>query len=201
MNYLAHLLLARDDGDVVVGSLLGDFLRGPVPTWLPSGIATGVRLHRAVDAYTDHHPLFRRSVARTPPPLRRYGPIIIDLYYDHLLARNWPRYHSDSLEEFSGRTYALLMSRLADLPPDARHRITGIIEADLLPSYRRLATVEVALRRVGARLRQPRDLALALPELRRQAQVLEQDFRGFFPELRAHSDALLQEGSLRTPQL
>jgi acyl carrier protein phosphodiesterase len=193
VNYLAHLLLAGDRPDVLVGSLLGDFLRGPIPVSLPPDIALGVRLHRAVDAYTDHHPMFRRSVARTPVPWRRYGPIIVDVYYDHLLARDWALHHPDPLEDFAGRSYALLVSRLPALPAQARAPVSRVVDADLLVAYRQFSTVQSALRRIGTRLRRPRDLAAALPELRRQERGLEEDFQIFFPALRARSEALLRD--------
>ena len=193
MNYLAHLLLAGDDPDLLVGSLLGDFLKGPVPATLPARLAAGVRLHRAVDAYSDHHPSFRRSVARVPTALRRYGPIMVDVYYDHLLARGWAHHDGRSLEEFAGYSYGLLSSRQAVLPEPAQRWVARIVEADLLVAYRQPATVEGALRHLGQRLRQPRDLAAGLPAMQRQDAALRGDFENFFPALRRHCEALLLE--------
>lgn len=197
MNYLAHLLLAGDEPDLLVGGLLGDMLKGPIPGNLAKGLANGVRLHRRVDSYSDRHPEFRRSVTRVPPTLRRYGPILIDVYYDHLLAKFWEQHDKRSLEEFAGYSYGLLSSRLAVLSPAVGERILGIIEADLLVAYRDPSTVHGALRRLGQRLRKPVDLASALPELLRQEQDLAGDFAVFFPALRAHCDAVLREWELR----
>jgi acyl carrier protein phosphodiesterase len=191
VNYLAHSLLGGDDPDLLVGGLLGDFVKGPIPDSLAPGLARGVRLHRAVDAYSDHHPTFRRSVARVPHSLRRYGPIVIDVYYDHLLARDWEHHDGRSLEEFAGYSYGLLSSRLAAFPPATRVRISAIIEADLLLAYRQPGTVFRALQCLGQRLRRPVDLPSALPSLCRQDAELREDFAIFFPALRQHCLALL----------
>ena len=89
MNFLAHALLSGEAEADRVGGLMGDFVKGPLPAGLPPDLAAGVALHRAIDSFADRHPAFAASRARVSPGRRRVGGILVDLFYDHLLARDW----------------------------------------------------------------------------------------------------------------
>ena len=108
MNFLAHCLIGeiaaekREPG-LIVGGFLGDFIKGPVPDELPSSLATGVRLHRRIDAYSNQHPIIRVSCRRFPQDLRRLAPIFVDIIADHILARHWVSFHEKSIEQFAHR--------------------------------------------------------------------------------------------------
>lgn len=90
MNFLAHTVLAGIDEADRIGGLLGDFIKGPLPAGLPPALASGVALHRAIDGYADRHPAFLASRARISSRRRRVAGVLVDLFYDHLLARDWP---------------------------------------------------------------------------------------------------------------
>ncbi|MDN5863131.1 MAG: ACP phosphodiesterase, partial [Salinisphaera sp.] len=108
MNYLAHLYLAQRTGTSAAGALLGDFVRGRLAGGLPADVETGIRLHRRVDTYTDSHPEVVAARRSFDPPLRRYAGILIDLYFDHILACRWPQWHPDPLPEFAADCAAKL---------------------------------------------------------------------------------------------
>ena len=93
MNYLAHLLLSGPDRDMQVGGLLGDFVKGPLKGELPTRVEQGIRLHRHIDTLTDGHPAFMAATRRLPGEWRRYRGILLDIYFDHLLACRWGHYH------------------------------------------------------------------------------------------------------------
>jgi len=185
VNYLAHLYLAGDDPDALVGNLMGDFVKGPIPDALPRKVAAGVRLHRRVDSFTDAHPCFRTSRRRLNPTLRRYGGIIVDVIYDHLLAVNWDAHHAEPLPVFAARVYRILGDSLPDLPPTMQRRVRGMIDSHLLEAYERPATVTVALDRIGQRLRRPIGLGAATQDLAAARQGFQADFDAFFPALKA----------------
>src|SRR6478609_8124795 len=111
MNLLAHALLAGGDDDVRFGSMIGDFVRGAIDPALPDGVRGGIALHRAVDAYTDAHAEVVAARALFEPPYRRYAGILLDVWFDHLLARDWPRHAAGSLHAFSREVQALLRQR------------------------------------------------------------------------------------------
>ncbi|HYW03537.1 MAG TPA: ACP phosphodiesterase [Gammaproteobacteria bacterium] len=185
MNHLAHLLLSEPDPDAVVGNLMGDFLRGPVEQLESPALRRGVRLHRRIDSYADAHPVMRRSRRRLPSPYRRYAPILLDVFYDHLLTRHWDRYVSVPLREFSARVYLLLERRRHLMPERMQRYVWYMREYDTLYGYRRRAGIERALSGLSRRMRRSNPLSESAGELFRLYRDLEGDFLEFFPQLQA----------------
>ncbi len=186
MNYLAHALLAGEDRGNRLGALLGDFVKGRLPAGLPAEVAAGVRLHRAIDSYTDTHPAFGASRARVSAERRRYAGIMVDLFYDHFLAARWSEFHPQALSQFSAATYALLAAHRALLPPRLAKLLPLMRDEDWLASYRQTQAVAQALDRMSAhRLRHPNPLAGAGEELTEHYDGFAADFAAFFPDVRA----------------
>lgn len=100
MNFLAHALLAGEDPALLVGGVIGDWIKGSLPGVLPEDIAKGVALHRAIDNFAESQPAFRRSRSRISMGRRRYAGVLVDVFYDHLLARNWAAIHHGALDEY-----------------------------------------------------------------------------------------------------
>ena len=101
MNFLAHALLADPDTALRVGGLMGDFIRGPLPSRLPVQIAAGVELNRRIDGFADAHPAFRRSCARVGLLRRHFAGVMVDMFYDHFLANHWARFSDEPLDAFA----------------------------------------------------------------------------------------------------
>ena len=193
MNHLAHALLARADDDVLLGSLLGDFWRGaPDPAWA-GGVRRGVLLHRRIDVYTDSHPIVADARARFEPPWRRYAGILIDMYFDHALARDWQLHATESLPAFSRRIADLLARHRGWLPAALNRFARYADEHALFAAYARRAAIEHALAGIGARLRHANPLAAAGPALWDQAPALDAAFAAFFPALVAQARVLREE--------
>lgn len=183
MNYLAHLYLADADHESLIGNLMGDFVKGPVPTELPCKRRLGVILHRKIDTFTDAHPTFITSKRRIGPPFGRYSGILIDLVYDHFLARHWSHYSDQALPDFCSTVYTALDDAYPTLPARMQRSVRYMLANDLLFSYRELAGIERALQGIERRLRRPSGLSLALIELETHYLALETDFSEFFPQL------------------
>lgn len=190
MNFLAHLLLGGEDADAQVGSILGDFLKGGIPPELPPAMAESVRLHRRVDSFCDSHPSFQRSRRRIPVPRRRFAGIVIDLSYDHLLARHWHHWCGHSLDDYARRAYARLLVHRRHQPDAMRRVVSAMAAGDWLGSYRNLAAVATALDRIALRFRRPTPLPGAVTDVERAYAGLEQDFLEFFPAVLEHSRRL-----------
>ncbi len=184
MNFLAHLYLAGDDEDLILGQMLGDFLE---PGWrerVPVAVQRGIRQHQQVDLFTDRHPIFARSRARLPVGLRRYAGIVIDIYYDHVLANHWSRFRADlTLEQFAHTRYQTLLRRKDELTDKLRLALPSIVQHDWLTSYRDFSGIQRTLRGVSRRLRRANPIGEAGVSLRREHAGLERDFLDFFPEL------------------
>lgn len=183
VNYLAHLYLAGDDDAEISGALLGDFVKGRLENLsLPPAIIDGIRLHRSIDSYTDAHPLVIQSRQRLQNR-RRVAGIIVDIIYDHFLARHWQAFAVEALDSFCQDRYERLLVHLPSYPPRLQAIVPHMAERDWLGSYAELDNVALALERIGRRLSQPDMLSGVHSDLQRHYSGLEQDFMDFFPEL------------------
>jgi acyl carrier protein phosphodiesterase len=184
LNHLAHILLAGSQADAQLGGMLGDFWRGaPDPHWRP-GVTRGVLLHRKIDVYTDSHPLVVAARGLFAAPLRRYAGILLDVYFDHLLARDWTQFSDESLPALSERTLDLLTLNAEWLPANLT-RFAGYMRREgLFTSYARRETIEHVLGGISRRLSRPNPLATAGSALWQLDTVLSGTFAAFFADLR-----------------
>lgn len=169
----------------MLGNLLGDFVRKGGEHCYSQAVQRGILLHRRIDGFTDAHPVFRRSRRRVRAPLRRYGGIAVDLFYDHILAATFSDYHDVTLEQFAQRTYRLLEAHRASLPPRLQTIMPAMIGQNWLVSYRGIVGIERALSGISGRLSRPNELAATVEELRHYYDDFAADFREFFPEVAA----------------
>lgn len=194
MNYLAHLYLAEDTEESLLGNIMGDFVKGPINGGFHPEIIKGIRTHRKVDVFTDSHEIFRASRRLISPERRRFSGIIMDLTFDHLLARNWASYSDRELSAFIRRTYDVLTRRNDVLPEKFRTALPRMIEEDWLGSYRTMEGAGTAIDRISGRLRRrfgrENTLTGAIEEVERNYEELERNFNAFFPELIAFVESL-----------
>jgi acyl carrier protein phosphodiesterase len=190
MNWLAHAFLSEAKGEERLGNLLADLVKGKDREGLPVGFLHGLRQHQRIDTYTDSHPIVRRSRSRMDGRYRHVRGLIVDVFYDHLLAVRWGRYSAEPLGDFTAGVYAQLRTSGMRLPKLADAVAQRMCREDWLRSYRELAGVEAALRRISRRLgrRFGREFALegAVRDLAGDFAAFEDDFEQFFPLLRAH---------------
>ena len=183
MNWLAHFYLSEPDAAFRVGNVLPDLASMVELAALPQVFQAGIRRHREIDAFTDSHPVVRRSIDRLGPGMRRFGGIVIDIAYDHFLARNWDHYSPVPLAAFAGEAYASLVQHWDVIPEEQRPRMAQMIVDNWLVSYSQMPCVGEALSRIGSRFRRPVDLTPAFEALQRDTSLFEKDFAEFFPEL------------------
>jgi acyl carrier protein phosphodiesterase len=187
MNFLAHCALADGNAEHLVGGYLGDFVKGTVPTHLPAGIQTGVRLHRRLDAFSAEQADIRRSVARLPSELRRVAPVFVDLLADHFLAVHFQRMHDEPLDTFERRAYRTLAAHRNSFPLRARRFFDYLCSGAVFSQYVHVATVARAFERVGERLRMADIATPAMATLEREYAAFETDFLTYYPALQRHS--------------
>lgn len=190
MNFLAHLHLADPDPGLMLGGIVADFAKPPELAKLPPEVQDGVRLHRMIDAFTDSHAIVRGSVARISARFGWFSGIIMDIYYDHILARDWARYSLERLESFAARSYLMLEQLLPYAPGDGKDFICWMIEDNRLVQYATPQGIADTLARVSNRIakRMPRNavrLEEAMPLLTENDAQLAGDFHAFYPELMA----------------
>ena len=183
MNWLAHLLLADPQPAHRVGSLLPDLLPIAQLRELPPSFQAGIERHRQIDAFTDKHPLFRRSVARLQPPYRRYGAVLVDIFYDHLLTAHWRQFARVDLGEFTREVYAAFDECRDHLPNHAYRILNQMRVSGWLESYGDVDGIRLTLARMSRRLRRPFDLAGGTDQLEAYYSGLRADFLEFFPAI------------------
>ncbi len=183
MNFLAHFHLAWPEPGLVAGALEGDYLKGPLRGQRPADIEAGVRLHRAIDAYTDSHPVMEDLRQAFPTHLRRYAGILIDISFDHYLSLAWSRYHRQPLPDFALAVYSVLEHRHDQLGAGAQRMARRLVEYDILTCYHRWDAVTGTAERIGERLRRGNALAGVEPALTPLRPALESAFTAFYPEL------------------
>jgi acyl carrier protein phosphodiesterase len=187
MNYLAHLYLAEEHAESLLGNLLGDFVKGAVGDSYSEEVRKGIELHRKVDRYTDSHAVVRASLNLISPYRRRFAGVMVDIFYDHLLAKNWQMYSTMPLADFSQNIYRVLKEHHAVLPARLQQMLPYIIEEDWLTSYKEIPAIDRALNRIAGRIvkRFGRDSSLlnSVEELQANYQQLESNFHQFFPDL------------------
>ncbi|QNK03197.1 ACP phosphodiesterase [Dyella telluris] len=183
MNHLAHALLAGDDELLRLGGIMGDFVHGQPDPALPERLIAGIRLHRAIDVYTDSHPVVVEARTLLPAPFRRYGGILLDMWFDHLLARDFPRWSKHPLDAYSASVRALLY-RYEPLLPPALLRFRHYMDAHALPGgYARPEELGAALDGISHRLSRANPVGAAMPVLQGLERPLQARFEVFFPEL------------------
>ena len=195
MNYLAHFHLSAGNDDLLLGALLGDFVKGPLQGERRSGLEQGIALHRKIDAFTDSHRDLRLTQQLFNPRYRRFAGIMTDVIFDHFLNHHWQQFHPQSLDNFSRDVYHLL-AHSSELPAAARRQADNLARYDVLVGYRHWQTVEAALTRIGQRIRRDNPLATAAAELQRHCAELEQVFLNFYPELQRYVKDIRQAFNL-----
>jgi len=184
MNHLAHVFLAGRDPDLQLGGLLADFHRGAPDSAWREGVRDGIALHRKIDSYTDGHAVVARLREAFDPPWRRFAGILIDIYFDHALARRWGDYaHDEAIDAVSERALRLVEENRHWLPPDLLRFAAYMRANGLFVTYARQEMIERVLVGVGSRLRHANPLAEAGPALWKNAQLLDAGFEEFFPDL------------------
>lgn len=190
MNWLAHVFLSEPDVEFQLGNLLADVVRGPQRDAMSVNFLRGAACHKAIDAFTDAHPVVKRSRARIGSEQRRFSGVLIDVFYDYYLARNWERYSPIALDAYTAAFYASAQAHVIELPPDARTLLERIIRHDLLGSYARVDGVERALSRIStylnSRWRKQFALDRGVRDLLAHEAAFAADFHEFFPALQAH---------------
>lgn len=183
MNYLAHLYLSEPTEEAWLGSLLGDFVKGPLDGRYSADITRAIALHRKIDSFTDAHPVVLQSKSRISPARRRYAGIMMDMFYDHFLAKYWRDFHDEPLDAFTARIYAILGRRHAMLPQRLQHMAPKMARWNWLGSYAEVLSIHTALDRMGQRLKRENPLLNSADELVEHYAELESDFRAFMPQV------------------
>ncbi len=185
MNYLAHILLSGSDGGVRVGNFIGDAVKGNAYKDYPQAICRGVKLHRTIDAYTDSHPAIREAVRTLSPHFGRYSGVVLDIYFDHLLASRFGEFSDVPLRRFTRRFYLDLALRRHRLPQRIKNFMWHFILTDRLGRYATAGGIGESLSIMVRYRHLDIHVQAAVEYLARHEDELWEVFLPFFGELQA----------------
>jgi acyl carrier protein phosphodiesterase len=183
MNYLAHLYLAGEDPDLIVGNFIADAVKGKQIERYSEGVIRGIKLHRQIDMFTDSHPIIERGKEALRPKYRKFAGIVMDVFGDHFLSSNWADYSKVDLRDFSERMYTLLHERKDQFPERARYTLHYMSMQDWLQGYQHIEGVKRALSGLARRSSFPSGMENAHTELERHYLFYQSIFHEFLPDL------------------
>lgn len=191
MNFLAHIYLSQDNDFIKIGNFMADTIRGSKYDYLPQEVQKGIILHRAIDTFTDAHPIFRKSTKRLHENYHHYSGVIIDVFYDHFLAKNWVIYSDQPLAEYTSHFYEIMQANYAILTPKTQQLLPYMIAQNWLVSYATIEGIEIILSQMERRIKNDSKLSLSVNELKLYYHEFEEEFTSFFAALRNYSDQKL----------
>ncbi|RWW98910.1 acyl carrier protein phosphodiesterase [Flavobacterium cerinum] len=184
MNFLAHIYLSGDNDLVKIGNFMADGIHGK-PEDFPAEVQKGIILHRAIDTYTDAHPIFRQGTKRLHPRYHHYAGVIMDIYYDHFLAKNWAKYHTTPLEEYTLAFYKALDDNYDILTERTKGLMPHMTKYNWLASYATVDGIGEILMQMDNRTKNRSGMRTSVDELHEFYTEFESEFTQFFEELRA----------------
>ena len=192
MIFLAHIYLSGYNEPLMVGNFIGDFVKGNQLNDFESEISRGINLHRDIDEYTDQHIVVSRSKDKLREKYRHYSGVIVDIYYDHFLAKNWHEYHETDLLTFSGRFYSTITSYNNILPKGAKYMLPYMMENNWLYNYSKVEGISRALGGMSRRTKFDSKMDEAVVDLREHYSIFEEEFKEFFSDLESFVDQWLK---------
>lgn len=184
MNYLAHMYLSGNDRDLLFGNYIADGLKGSAVKGYSDGIRNGITLHRFIDEFTDKHPVVIQSKVRLRVKYRKYAPVIVDIFYDHFLSKNWHEFHHQKLEEYSEEVYTYLQKRLDIMPIHSQMFLNYMITRNALLNYKDIYFIERVLKGMTSRSKFNNNMFESVGELKDNYEAFESEFTSFFIDLR-----------------
>ena len=186
MNFLAHIFLSGPPGEVMVGNFIADSVRGNSVNNYSGGIQEGIKVHRAIDTFTDQHPIVLKSKERLRNKFGKYAPVVADVYYDHFLACSWNEFSELSLRDYTKQVYSFLQNYYPVFPLRTQRFYDYMRQYDILFSYSEIAGIDRVMKGMARRARFESGMERAAEELAANYEAYKAEFHLFFPEIQQH---------------
>lgn len=183
MNFLAHIYLSGEDDFVKIGNFMADSIRGSQYLDYPNSLQKGILLHRHIDSFTDSHPIYRKSKHRLHEKYGHYSGVIMDIAYDHFLAKNWSKYSNENLEDYAADFYQLVQDNFEILTERTKGMLPYMIGRNWLVSYATIAGLEMILFQMDYKTKHRVHMQEAIVEIQDFYTEFESEFFQFFEEL------------------
>ena len=195
MNYLAHILLSGENPLHLVGNFIGDSVKGNDYLEYDDGILTGILLHRQIDSFMDSHPIVTQGMKRLYPNQRKFAGVVIDIFYDYFLCKNWSTYSDIDYSRFVNNTYATLEKHVELMPTMSQFILGKMISSDWLGHYPKIDGINRALIGLSKRTKYDNNMANAVQDLIKYEEEFNAEFNSYFPQIIDHcSSYILKNG-------
>lgn len=181
---MAHIYLSFEDDEITLGNFIADSIRGNRFDHLPPRVQQGIYLHREIDTFTDTHPIPKKSSKRLHVNYSHYSRVIVDIFYDHFLAKNWRRYSDTPLEVYVDGFYDLLEDHYAILPDGVKRMMPYMIADNWIYNYSKMKGIGKVLNGMNRRTKNRSKMNFAILDLEEHYDEFEREFTEFFEELR-----------------
>jgi acyl carrier protein phosphodiesterase len=182
LNYLAHAFLSNNNKDLLVGNFIADHIRGNDYKLYSGPIIEGITLHRHIDTFTDTHLAFKESKRFFYDGFEKHSGILVDIYFDHLLARNFEKYSDLSLNEFSKRVYKIYLDHQHLLPVTSSRFLDYVVTNNIYSSYSTSAGIKKVLEHLSKRIRHNIQLNDSFSLFEKNEKAIQDNFNVFFKE-------------------
>jgi len=186
VNFLAHLYLSGKDEEIKLGNFIGDFVKGKKFMDFSEGVGKGILLHRSIDHYTDTHQTVQQSKKRLGQKYGHYNGVIIDIFYDHFLAKNWGLFSDIELSTFADQCYNLVDKNIHKLPEKVRYLLPFMVKDNWLVNYGQLSGVKRTMRGMAKRALYDSKMDESITDLTTHYEYFEKDFLDFFPDIQKY---------------
>ena len=193
MNFLAHAHLSGNNDDILFGNFIADAVKGNRFKEYEDEVQTGIKLHRRIDSYTDSHEIFKNSLGRIRKDFGKFSGIVVDIYYDHFLAKNWADYDETKLTDFASQVYHILQHRYEILPEHTKRLLPFLVTQNWLVGYANLIDLKLVFYGMDRRTGFKSGMTKAVDVLEKNYEGLLVDFQEFYPQLSNYSATMLNE--------
>ncbi|MCW3086596.1 MAG: phosphodiesterase [Bacteroidetes bacterium] len=192
MNFLSHLYLSGTSEGLLLGNYIADSVKGSDYKNYTPEIQQGIILHRHIDTFTDTHPIVEESKKRLRAKYHKYAAVIVDIYYDHFLAKNWSDYSNIPLHDYAQNVYTLIEKNYDTLPLKSQHFTEYMVHYNILEAYSRLEGIERVLKGMASRASFVSNMEHSIHDLEEHYDLFAEEFRLFFPELQQFVNAQIK---------
>ncbi len=188
MNFLSHLYLSGSNEGIIIGNFIADSVKGSSYKNYNPDIQKGILLHRKIDLFTDTHLIVGQSKERLRSKYRKYAGVIVDIFYDHFLAKNWNAHSDIELNQFTQHIYAIIKNNHSVLPEKSAQFTKYMLQHDILFAYSKLEGIEKVLSGMAGRTAFESNMEYAIHDLKEHYHLFENEFEIFFPQLKKYTD-------------
>ncbi|MXV38032.1 DUF479 domain-containing protein [Flavobacteriaceae bacterium Ap0902] len=183
MNLVAHQLLSFNNPEWQIGNHLGEVIKAKKYLHFPEPIQKGILLHRLIDSYTDAHEVVKKSSTLLHKDYGKYSPVIVDIFYDFILIKNWDKFNEVPFDIFKANCYKLFMQYMDLYPPKLKMMTKALIKNDWFAAYSNYDGIEKTLRGLSVRTTFQNNMYMAVKDLYIKESEFEANFMNFFPDL------------------